>query len=56
MTVSNVRRMSESSEVDGGGIAARSTDALAEVLPVEVGGGDATPEGSTLRCLELALN
>ena len=40
MTVSNVRRMSKSSEVDGGGTAAAaaptgSTEASTEVIPVE---------------------
>ena len=43
MTVSNVRRMSKSFEVDGGGtvVAAapiESTDASPEVVPVEEGG------------------
>ena len=47
MTVSSVRRMSESSKVEGGGTAlataaAGSTNALAEVSPVEEGGGGAT--------------
>ena len=51
--------MSKSSEVEGGGIAIAttaggSTDALAEVSPVEEGGGGATPEGSTLGRLKLA--
>ena len=60
MTVSNIRQMFESSEVEGGGTVAaatttRSTDASIEVSPVEEGGGGATPEDSTLGCLELAL-
>ena len=61
MTVFNVQRMSKSSEVDGGGIAtaatatAGSTDASAEVSPVEVGGWGTTPEGSSLGCLEPIL-
>ena len=52
--------MSESSEVEGGGkvvaAAVGSTDASVVVSPVEVGRGGATPEGSTLGHLELALN
>ena len=49
MTVSNVRRMSKSSEVDGGGttattVATGSADALPEVVPIEEGGG-AVPKG-----------
>ena len=57
MIVSNVRRMSESSEVDSGGTTATgSTDASVEVSPVELGGGGATPEGSSLGRLEIALN
>ena len=57
MIVSNIRRMSESSGVEGGGTAtAGSTDALAVVSHIEVGGGGATLEGSTLGRLELALN
>ena len=58
MTDSNIRRMSKSSEVEGGGIAAvaaGSIDASAEVSFVEEGGGGATPEDSTLGHLELAL-
>ena len=45
MTVSNVRRMSKSLEVDGGGTAAAaavstgSADASPELVPVEEGGG-----------------
>ena len=56
MTVSNIRQMSESFEVDGG-VAATvgSTDSTAIVSPIEEGGGGATPEDSTLRRLELAL-
>ena len=59
MTVFNIRQMSKSFEVEGGGTtaaAAGSTDASAVVSPVEVGGGGATPEGSTLGRLELDLN
>ena len=58
MTVSNIYRMSKSSEVEGGGTAvatAGSTDSSAIVSPVEEGGGGATPEDSTLGRLELAL-
>ena len=58
MTVSNVRRMSESSEVEGRGTAVAaigSTDSSAIVSPVEEGGGGATPEDSTLERLKLAL-
>ena len=58
MTVFNVQRMSESSEVEGGGttsVVARSTDASVEVSPVEKGGEGATPEDSTLGHLELTL-
>ena len=51
MTVSNVRRMSKSFEVDGGGTAAVAAptglvDASPEVVPVEEGGGPVL-EGST---------
>ena len=48
MTVSNVRRMSNSSEVDGGGIATltRSADASPKVVPIEEG-GVAVPKGLT---------
>ena len=56
MTISNIQRMSESFEVEGGGTAvvvARSTDASAEVSLVEEGGGGATLEDSTLGRLEL---
>ena len=58
MTVSNVRRMSKSFEVDGGGtvVAAaptESTDASPEVVPIE--GRGVVPEGSTQRHLELSL-
>ena len=58
MTVSNIRQMYESSEVEGGGTvvaAARSTDSLAIISPVEEGGGGATPEDSTLGRLQLAI-
>ena len=57
MTVSNIRRMSESSEVEGGGIVAAvgSTNSSVIVSPVEDGEGGATPEDSTLGRLELAL-
>ena len=57
MTVSNIRRMLESFEVeDGGAVAAvESTNSLAMGSPEEGGGGGATPEkDSTLECLELA--
>ena len=54
MTVSNIRRMSESSKVEGGGTAG-STDSSAAVSPVEEGRGGATPEDSTLGRLKLAL-
>ena len=61
MTVSNVRRMSKTSEAYGGGIAAAtasigSVDALLEVIPIAEEGGGAVPEGSTLGRLELDLN
>jgi len=57
MTVSNIRRMFKSSEVEGGGTAAAgSTDTSAVVSPVKEREGGATPEDSTLGCLELALN
>ena len=42
MTISNICRMSESSEVEGGGTTATavgSTNASAVVSPIEVGGG-----------------
>ena len=62
MTVSNIRQISKSSEVEGGGTSAAattvvgSTDSLAIVSPVkEGGGGGATLEVSTLERLELAL-
>ena len=59
MTVSNVWRMSKSSEVDGGGTAAvaliGSINASLEVVPVEEGGGGTIPEGSNLGHLELSL-
>ena len=62
MTVSNKRRMFESSKVRGGGTSAEasasvawSMGSLVVVSPVEDGGG-MTPEGSTLGHLELALN
>ena len=50
--------MFKSSEVEGGGTAvaaAGSTDSSAVVSPIEEGEGGATPEGLTLRRLELAL-
>ena len=49
MTVSNIRRMLESSEVNDGGIAAavRSMDALVEVSSIEKGRGGAAPEDWT---------
>ena len=59
MTVSNIRQIFESSEVESGGTAAAtvgSTDALAVVSPVEVEGRGATLESSTLGRLEIALN
>ena len=57
MTVSNIQRISESFEVEGGGTVATigSIDASVEVSHVEEGGGGVTPEDSTLGCLELAL-
>ena len=58
MTVSNIRRMFESSEVDGGATliaAARSTDSSAIVSPIEEGEEGATPKVSTLGRLELTL-
>ena len=59
MIVSNVRRMSKSSEVDGGGTGTAvaptgSIDASLEVVPIEEGGG-VVPEGSTQGHLELSL-
>ena len=59
MTVSNIRRMLETSKAKGGGAAAvvRSTNASVAGSPIEGrGGGGATPkeEESTLGCLELA--
>ena len=52
MTISNIRRMSESSEVEGEGTAvataAGSTDSSAVVSLIEKGKGDATLENSTL--------
>ena len=59
MTVSNVRRMSKSSEVDGGGTAAAApptglVDASPEVVPIEKE-GVVVPEGSTQGRLELSL-
>ena len=53
MIVSNIQRMFESSEVEGGGTTAGSTDASAEVSLVEEGGGSTTLEDSTLGRLEL---
>ena len=58
LAVSNIRQISESFEVEGGGVAAvaaGSTDSLAVVSPVEEGRGGATSEDSTLGHLELAL-
>ena len=57
MTVSNIQRMLESSEVEGGGAVAAvgSTNSSAARLPEEGGGGGVTPEkDSTLGCLEVA--
>ena len=59
MIVSNVRRMSKLSEVDGGGTAVVATpigsaDASLEVVTVEEGGG-AVLEVSTRGHLELSL-
>ena len=49
MIVSNIRRMSELAEVEGGGIvAAGSTDSSVVVSPVEEEGGGAISEYSTL--------
>ena len=62
MTVSNIQRMSESSEIGGRGtsaavaLATLSIGSPAIVSPVEEGGGGATSEGTTLGRLELALN
>ena len=56
MTVSNIRRMSESSEVEVGGIAVavttatESTDSSVVISLVEERGGGATLEDSTLGC------
>ena len=60
MTVSNLRRMSKSFEVEGGGTASAatpigSTNASLEVVPVEEGRGGAVLEGSTLGHLKLSL-
>ena len=59
MTVSNVRRMSKSSEVDGGGTSATAApiglaEASLEVVPIKEGGG-VVPEDSTLGCVELSF-
>ena len=60
MTVSKIRRMSESSEVEGGGIAVAvgSTYASSTRSPVEEGGGGGggapEEEESTVGHLELA--
>ena len=59
MTVSNVRRMSKSSEVDGGGTSAAappigSAKASLEVVPVKEGRG-VVPEDSTLGRVELSF-
>ena len=49
MIVSNIRRMSESAEVEGEGTAvAGSTNSLAIVSPVEEEGGGAISEYSNL--------
>ena len=58
MTVFNIRRMSKSFEVEGGGTVvatARLIDSLAIVSLIEEGGGGATPEDSILGHLELAF-
>ena len=58
ITVSNIRRMLESFEVEGGGTATvvGSINALSIVSLVEERGGGATPEDdSTIEHLELAL-
>ena len=61
MTVSNIRQMSKSFEVEGGGTtvgtvaAAGSTGSSTVAVPVEEEGGGATPEVSTQGHLELAL-
>ena len=58
MTVSNIRQMFESSDVEGGGTAVAavgSTNSSVVVSLVGKGGGGAIPEGSTIGCLELAL-
>ena len=50
MIVSNIRRMSESFELQGGGTATattRSTDSSVVVSPVEEGEGGATLEDSS---------
>ena len=58
MTVSNIRRMSKSSEVEAGGTAVAAAapiglaDASLEAIPVEEGGGGVVPEGLTLGRLE----
>ena len=57
MTVFNIQRMSKSSEVEGGGVAAAVGSTYTSAgSPVEEGGGGATPEDdSTLWRLVLAL-
>ena len=59
MTVSNIQRILESSEVEGGGLAVAvgSTNASAVESPEEeVGGGGGAPEeDSTLRHFEVPL-
>ena len=60
MTVSNIHRMFELAEIEGGRTAAatattRSINASTEVSLVKEGGGGATTKDSTLRHLELAL-
>ena len=52
-TLSNVRQMSESSEVVGGGTstsAVAASDVSAAVAPVEEGGGGTTPKDAPLEC------
>lgn len=61
MTVSNVRRMSKSFDIDGGGTAAAaaftgSANASPEEVPIAEEGRGAVLEGLTLGCLEHGLN
>ena len=54
----NVRQMSESSEVVGGGTSASATaapDALAKASPIEEGGGGTAPKDSPLGRIEPTL-